>query len=164
MSWPPPKASRTRAGLPDARGEHPTSTPMSVLQDLYNRWKDLEEGLTFGDMLEIHNGESDSGTANLAAPSDSNTASSMSRSTSQTSAYSLTRDIANIRIGDRHHYQPYPDVVDQPNKHKAGRKPGPLQPTLRAKTAFMRKMKACPHCHAKKIAVCNLCNPHGRPC
>ncbi|KAL2198832.1 hypothetical protein P885DRAFT_33180 [Corynascus similis CBS 632.67] len=117
--------------------------PTEETQELYNKWKQLEEQmLTVESLSQVQ----DDGTGFLCPPSPSQvTTSSRARSHASTT-HSITQGLGEVNMGDQ----------QRVGKRKRGRH-GPLTKVGRAKAALMRKVGACESCRERGVA-CNHAN------
>ncbi|KAL2147373.1 hypothetical protein VTI28DRAFT_9837 [Corynascus sepedonium] len=114
--------------------------PTEKMQELYNKWQQLEEQmLTIESLSQVQ----DDGTGFLYPPSPSQ-ATTSSRARSHTSTtHSITQGLGEVNMGDQ----------QRVGKRKRGRH-GPLSKVKRAKAALMREVKACERCRERGVA-CN---------
>ncbi|KAM7213167.1 hypothetical protein V8F06_011461 [Rhypophila decipiens] len=121
--------------------------PSPELQELYNKWRQLEEQeelrVHLLEQAQLASPSSDGGQndAFLRPPSLSATSMSRSPSCASTSA-SVTGAINNMGLGE-----------EKPTRtrRKQGRQ-GPLGDVRKARTALLRKLHACQSCHSRKVA------------
>ncbi|KAM5368318.1 hypothetical protein ACJZ2D_009586 [Fusarium nematophilum] len=98
------------------------------LQSLYNRWRELEDRQNFEHHLP-HNEDHDQLHLHSAAPSQA----SSDRPSSEVSGYLGAED------------------SELANQGKKPRRRGPLSKIKREKTAFIRRLGACPPCRSRKV-------------
>ena len=142
--------SRTYDGSNNDHLEPAVPTP--ELQELFNKWQQQmamyahlqqEAGTAPGDGNHMSDGKNDF----LRPPSPTATATTMSRSPSCAStSHSVTGAINKMGLGD--------DKTSG-KKRKQGRQ-GPLEAPGKARTAFIRKLKACDNCRKRKVKVGSL--------
>ncbi|KAK3372050.1 hypothetical protein B0H63DRAFT_526910 [Podospora didyma] len=120
----------------------PTPTPET--QDLYNKYRMLEDTPSLDDIQRLQEGlgNNDRHGDHLQPPTPSQ-ATPMSRSPSCASTtYSVSHAMNNVDIGD--------DGVRGPKKRRAVRH-GPLDERAKARAALLRKLGACESCRERKV-------------
>ncbi|KAL2180681.1 uncharacterized protein P884DRAFT_311398 [Thermothelomyces heterothallicus CBS 202.75] len=106
--------------------------PTPETQDLYNRWREMEDQLTAESLSQIPNDHA----AFLYPPSPSQATTHSQTST----AYSIAQSMDDTDARD----------PSRPDKPKRGRQ-GPLTGPKKLKTNLMRKLKACKECRERRV-------------
>ncbi|KAK3331168.1 hypothetical protein B0H66DRAFT_92260 [Apodospora peruviana] len=121
-----------------------TPIPTPELQKLYSHWRQLQE---FDELQKQGSGPgSNDGENGFLRPPSPSQATTMSRSPSCASTTnSVTREITNMGISGSEE-RPQGTTT----RRKQGRQ-GPLDSTDKARTAFVRKLRACGKCHRRKV-------------
>ncbi|KAK5656554.1 hypothetical protein OQA88_4533 [Cercophora sp. LCS_1] len=119
--------------------ENARNIPNSETQDLYNTMRELEDGVSFDQQLQLQSrGPANEYPGHLRPPSQAPTSPRSPASTT----HSVTGALAEVELHDEE---------QQPNKKRRAVRHGSLEPVQRAKAALMRKIGACADCKARKV-------------